>query len=206
MKVTLDTVSKRFQNHWIFKNITTEYASNSKSAILGNNGSGKSTLLRLISGMQNPSKGTISYATSDQSPIKQDQIFRSLSYTAPGQELIEEFTLLEFLAFHASFKKMINGITPLEILDLIGLRKHAHLTLSDCSSGMKQRIKLAQAIFTDTPLLLLDEPCTNLDQQGIEQYRSWMEHYTLNRTVIIASNDVREYFFCTQQLSIQDYK
>lgn len=206
MKVTLDAVSKRFQNHWIFKNISTEYAPNSKSAILGNNGSGKSTLLRIISGMQNPSKGKISYLSSNQTPLKQDQIFSYLSYTAPGQELIEEFTLLEFLAFHGSFKKMINDITPIEILKLIGLEKHANLTLNDCSSGMKQRIKLAQAIFAETPLLLLDEPCTNLDQLGIEQYRSWMESYTQNRTVIIASNDVREYFFCTQQLSIQDYK
>jgi ABC-type multidrug transport system ATPase subunit len=71
---------------------------------------------------------------------------------------------------------------------------------------MKQRVKLAQAIFADSPVLLLDEPCTNLDQQGVAQYREWMEQYAANRMVIVASNDPREYFFCKEQIVLEDYK
>ena len=71
---------------------------------------------------------------------------------------------------------------------------------------MKQRVKLAQAIFADTPILLLDEPCTNLDQAGVEQYRGWMEQYSKNRLVIVASNDEREYFFCKEVIDVERYK
>ncbi len=71
---------------------------------------------------------------------------------------------------------------------------------------MKQRVKLAQAIFSDTELLFLDEPCTNLDQKGVEQYKQWIEDYGKNRLVIIASNDIREYYFCNHQIVIEDYK
>ena len=71
---------------------------------------------------------------------------------------------------------------------------------------MKQRVKLAQALFSNTPVVLLDEPCTNLDDDGVQQYRNWIEQYTKDRLVIVASNDVREYYFCTEQYKVQDYK
>ena len=71
---------------------------------------------------------------------------------------------------------------------------------------MKQRVKLAQAIFSDTPVLLLDEPCTNLDQQGVDQYTSWIDQYTKDRLVIVASNDVREYYFCKDNIALENYK
>ena len=71
---------------------------------------------------------------------------------------------------------------------------------------MKQRVKLAQAIFTDSKILLLDEPCSNLDQAGVEQYRDWMDRFSNERLVIVASNDVREYYFCREQIVLEDYK
>jgi ABC-type multidrug transport system ATPase subunit len=92
------------------------------------------------------------------------------------------------------------------IIKKTGLEGAANKPVGDYSSGMKQRVKLAQAIFSDTPALLLDEPCTNLDHQGVEQYRDWMEEYSKNRLVIVASNDPREYFFCREVVEIERYK
>ncbi len=71
---------------------------------------------------------------------------------------------------------------------------------------MKQRIKLAQAVFSNAPVLLLDEPCTNFDEAGYEIYYNLIEHYCKNRLVIISSNNEKEYNFCNKHLYLPDYK
>lgn len=205
MKISLEHVSKRFQQHWIFKDINYTFSGPGAYALLGANGSGKSTLLRLVAGIQNTSRGKLLYEYNG-SVLQQKELFRYLSFSAPGMELVEELTLKEFFNFHFAFKKPLPGLTTGSIISLIGLEAAAGKPIADYSSGMKQRVKLAQAIFSDTPLLLLDEPCTNLDQAGVEQYAAWMEQYSKNRLVIVASNDVREYYFCPQHITIEDYK
>ncbi|MCD6063014.1 MAG: transporter ATP-binding protein [Flavipsychrobacter sp.] len=205
MKISLDQISKRFQRHWIFKEISYEFSTPGAYAILGPNGSGKSTLLRIVAGMQAPSKGKLHHVMNGNA-LEQNQLFAHVSFCAPGMDIVEELTLREFLDFHFSFKKPLNGLTVKEIIHITGLQQSAEKPIGDYSSGMKQRVKLAQAVFSDTPLLLLDEPCSNLDQQGVEQYRSWIETYAQNRLVIVASNDLREYDFCKERIRIEDYK
>lgn len=205
MKISLEHVSKRFQQHWIFKDINYTFSGPGAYALLGANGSGKSTLMRLIAGIQNTSRGKLLYEYNG-CTLQQKDIFRYLSFSAPGMELIEELTLKEFLDFHFAFKKPLSGLRTADIIDIIGLKAAAGKQIADYSSGMKQRVKLAQAIFSNTPLLLLDEPCTNLDQAGVEQYTGWIDEYTKDRLVIVASNDVREYYFCREHIAVEDYK
>ena len=205
MKITLEHVSKRFQRYWIFKDVNYTFAAPGAYALLGPNGSGKSTLLRIIAGMQAPSLGKVFVHNADNSIIVATDIFSKISFCAPGQELVEELTLREFFDFHFSFKPLLPDITIDKIIELTGLAHAAGKPIGDYSSGMKQRVKLAQAIFADTPILLLDEPCTNLDLQGIEQYKEWIARYSEGRMVIVASNDAREYFFCKEQIVIEDY-
>ena len=204
MKITLEHTSKRFQRYWIFKDINYSFTAPGAYALLGPNGCGKSTLLRIISGMQAPSLGKVIVSDSDTIPA--NEIFSKISFSAPGMEIVEELTLREFLDFHFSFKRPLPGLTIDKIIELCGLKNAVSKPIGDYSSGMKQRVKLAQAIFADTPVLLLDEPCTNLDQQGVEQYRDWIEQYGNNRLIIVASNDPREYFFCKEHIVIEDYK
>jgi ABC-type multidrug transport system ATPase subunit len=206
MKITLQQVSKRFQKHWIFKNIDYSFSAPGAYALLGPNGCGKSTLLRAIAGMQAPSRGKVAFFDGRDAAIAADKLYSYISFCAPGQELVEELTMHEFLDFHFSFKKPIAGLTIDSIIQLTGLQNVAGKPIGDYSSGMKQRVKLAQAIFSDTPVLLLDEPCTNLDQNGMDQYTGWIEQYGKGRLVIVASNDAREYFFCKEQLVLEDYK
>lgn len=199
MKICLNNISKRYQQNWIFKDLTLEIQDGSSLAILGNNGSGKSSLLRIIASMQSATKGTITY-THQQEQIEPTAIYNMLSYAAVGMQLIEEFTLSELLTFHFSFKKSINQLRVEEIISILDMKNVQSKLVGDFSSGMKQRVKLAQAIFTDAPLLLLDEPCSNLDKHGIAQYQEWIATYQNNRTIIVASNDVNEYSFCKQQI------
>ncbi len=205
MKISLEHAGKRFLRHWIFKDISYTFSAPGSYALLGANGSGKSTLVRLIAAMQTPSSGKLSYVYNDV-PVAPEQIFSLISYCAPGMELVEELTLREFLNFHYAFKQIQPGITTDDIIARTGLIQDAEKPIGEYSSGMKQRVKLAQAIFTDTPVLLLDEPCTNLDETGVHQYQSWIEQFTKNRLVIVASNDVREYAFCREQIHIERYK
>lgn len=205
MTISLEHISKKFQRHWIFKDINFTFSSPGKYALLGANGSGKSTLLRIIAGMQTPTVGKLTYAV-DGHKIPQDQVYNLVSFAAPGQDIVEEFTLKEFLSFHFTFKKIQPGLTVDDIISLTGLENDANKPIEDYSSGMRQRVKLAQAIFTDTPFLFLDEPCSNLDQKGVEQYTEWIEKYTAGKMVVVASNDVREYFFCKEHIKVEEYK
>ncbi|MBL7713768.1 MAG: ATP-binding cassette domain-containing protein, partial [Chitinophagaceae bacterium] len=118
--------------------------------------------------------------------------------------LIEEMTLAEMLQFHFSFKPLLPGLSVAQVIELTGLQAAAGRQIGDFSSGMKQRVKLAQAIFSDTPVLLLDEPCTNLDQQGVQQYTEWMTQYSRERLVIVASNELREYQFCRHKIHMTE--
>jgi ABC-type multidrug transport system ATPase subunit len=133
-------------------------------------------------------------------------IFRQISISAPYLELVEELTAVEFLSFHARFKPLINGQDIKSILNSTGLETAIDKQIRYFSSGMKQRLKLAQAIFSDTPVVLLDEPCTNLDEAGIELYHHLIKNYCHNRLVIVSSNDKIEYNFCNENVLVSDYK
>lgn len=204
MKICLESAGKRYLKHWVFRNMNYVFEHPGHYALLGNNGSGKSTLLRIIAGMQSPSTGKIQYS-KDGINIPLNKAFTHLSFSAPGMDLPEELTLTEFLEFHFTFKKPLPGLTIQSIIELTGLTKAANKPLGDYSSGMRQRAKLAQAVFSDTSVLLLDEPATNLDEAGVQQYLHWMKQYATNRLVIIASNDEREYSFCKERIVVADY-
>ena len=205
MKISVEQVSKRFIQHSIFKDVSLIFETPQSYALLGANGSGKSTLLRIIAGMQSPTKGIVQYSI-DGVTIAQENTFEHISFCAPGMELVEEMTLTEMLEFHFQFKKAQQNLSVQQIIEIIGLKASKDKFISNFSSGMKQRVKLAQAIFCDTPVLMLDEPCTNLDQVGVEQYRSWVKEYSQNKLLIIASNEEREYDFCEHQIKMDDFK
>lgn len=205
MKIWLDQLGKRYQRHWVFRNISQEFAAGSRTAILGKNGSGKSTLLRIIAGMQTASEGSVKHYLNA-AELPPTEAFSHISFCAPGMDLPEELTLQEFFEFHFSFKKLLQGCSISSILEETGLGRAAHKPIADFSSGMKQRVKLAQAIFSDTPLLLLDEPCTNLDENGVQQYLDWIARFGAGKTIVVASNEAREYSFCNAQLAMDDFR
>lgn len=206
MKISLTKAGKRYNRDWIFRNLSYEFNAGHAYAITGPNGSGKSTLLQSVGGALVLSEGKTSYYQQENARIEPDNIYQHLSIAAPYLELIEEMTVTEFLQFHSSFKPFLPGLTAAEIIALVGLQKAAHKQIRYYSSGMKQRVKLAQAIFSDVQIILLDEPCTNLDAEGIALYQQLIDQYRRERIVIVSSNDPAEYGFCKQQLNILDYK
>ena len=204
MTITLNDAGKRFNRDWIFRHLNYEFNTGHSYAITGPNGSGKSTLLQSVAGAIGISEGRIDYTTTG--PIPPENAYRHLSLAAPYLQVIEEMTVTEFLHFHAAFKPLLPGYPAKEIIRRVGLETAAHKQIRYYSSGMKQRVRLAQALFSDTSVVLLDEPCTNLDADGIELYRGLIREITGGRLVIISSNDFQEYEFCEERINIMGYK
>ncbi|MEO8885591.1 MAG: ABC transporter ATP-binding protein [Mucilaginibacter sp.] len=205
MKINLQNIGRRFNRDWIFKGVDYTFTQGESYAILGPNGSGKSTLLQVLNGSLTPSSGDINFFLGD-SLIDIEQVFNHLSLAAPYLELIEEFTLTEIIDFHFKFKKYLPGLDNASVIDLLGMQSSKNKMIRYFSSGMKQRLKLALAFCSDTPMLMLDEPTSNLDTQGVEWYLSLVQQYAQNRLTIICSNQQHEYDFCRHQLNIAEYK
>lgn len=205
MTISLSDAGKRFNREWIFRHFTYNFEAGNSYAIIGPNGSGKSTLLQVLSGSMMANEGNIQYSTGN-IQLSSDNIYEQVSLCAPYLELVEEMTLTEFLDFHKGFKPFLKGITTAGIIATLGLEKAANKQIRYYSSGMKQRVKLAQCIFSDTMILLLDEPCTNLDTEGIALYQQLINDYGKNRLIAVSSNDEVEYRFCKNHISILDYK
>jgi len=201
MHISLKNTGKRYNREWIFRHLDYEFVPGGSYAITGNNGSGKSTLLQVIAGSTIHSEGTLSY---DVNGISVEEPYKNLAIAAPYLELVEEMTATEFLQFHHAFKPLF--LSTGEILSTVGLGAASNKQVRYFSSGMKQRLKLAQAFFSQANLLLLDEPLTNLDADGISLYHELINRYTSGRTVIVSSNDKTEYEFCNEIIPISRYK
>jgi ABC-type multidrug transport system ATPase subunit len=225
MMISLSDAGKRYNRDWIFRHFNYTFHTGNSYAIVGPNGSGKSTLLQAIGGAIGLSEGKI--VVSQESLVDSremagskrhaaggnqrtdsdtENLYQQLAIVAPYLEVIEEMTVTEFLQFHQTFKPLLPGLTITEIIKVIGLEKAAGKQIRFYSSGMKQRVKLAQAIFSDAPLLLLDEPCTNLDSTGIALYQELINTYCSNRMVVVSSNDEAEFGFCRQKINMLECK
>ena len=205
MKINLEHIGRRFNREWIFRDVNYVFETGTSYAILGANGAGKSTILQLISGSLSSSEGVISYS-KEGALLNPELVFKHLSMAAPYLELIEEFTLNELIDLHFQFKKYRSGLDRLQLIELMGLKRSEFKAIKHFSSGMKQRVKLALAFCSDTEMILLDEPASNLDQQGLEWYLSLVKEFSADRMLIICSNQIQEYSFCKNQLNIADYK
>ncbi|MEO7767283.1 MAG: ATP-binding cassette domain-containing protein [Ferruginibacter sp.] len=203
MQITLKNTGKRYNREWIFRHLDHDFLPGKKYAITGSNGSGKSTLLQVIAGALTHNEGTVRMKLSGKI-LEEENCYQHLSIAAPYLELIEEMTANEFLSFHNHFKPLDSSIE--KILTVVNLENSANKQIRYYSSGMKQRLKLAQAFFCNTPVLLLDEPTTNLDMSGIALYHRLIAEHTQNKLVIVSSNDQQEYKFCEAVLEIGKYK
>ena len=205
MEMQLENAGKRFNFEWIFKDLTFTFSQGQSYALLGPNGSGKSTLLQCLSGSRLLNAGTYTMKSGN-ALVGAEFFYRHVSIAAPYLELIEEFTLEELVKFHARVKPFIQSMTVDFAADLAKLSNAKDKPIKLFSSGMKQRVKLLLAVLSDVDIVLLDEPATNLDTQGLQWYKTLVTAYCQNRTVVIASNDPQEYDFCSHSISVMDYK
>lgn len=206
MTISLFDAGKRFNYDWIFRNLHYQFSTGHRYAIVGPNGSGKSTLLQTLAGYAWLSEGKLIATDRTGAAIPDEQIFKYMALTAPYLEVVEEMTLYEFLHFQSKFHPFLPGYTIQSIVEQIGLSAALNKQIRYFSSGMKQRVKLAQALFSAKPVILLDEPCNNLDADGIALYHRLLEETVAEKILVICSNDEQEIRSCTERIDIRNYK
>jgi len=206
--LTAHDLGRRYGRQWIFRHLSYAFAPGSATAVLGPNGAGKSTLLSILAGQLLPTEGQMHYALGGRAlPVA--EVPRQLAYCAPYLELPEEFTLLELLAFHTRLQPLRVGVSVADLVDIMYLHKARHQAVRTFSSGMKQRLKLGLALYAATPLLLLDEPTTNLDATGAAWYQAQVaaaRQADAGRVVVVSSNVPAEYAFCEAAVRITDFQ
>lgn len=204
ININLQNIGKQYNTDWIFSGISIDISPDKSTAILGSNGSGKSTLLQIILSAITPTVGAINYHKNDVK-INPEDAFKLMSISAPYIELIEEFTLKEMIVFHNKLKPLL--LPSDDIIQVCKLEKSTNKLIRNFSSGMKQRVKLALSILSQSPVLLLDEPTSNLDLSGIDWYIEMVNKYRSTRTIVVSSNSIEhEYSFCNQVINLENYK
>ncbi len=206
MDFTLDGIGKRYDSHWIIRHLDFTFLPDKIYGVAGANGSGKSTLLRMLSTMVTPTEGKLLWKSQGGEAVELDDIPTQLSYAAPYITPPLEFTLQEMVDYHASFRPLRDDMSSAALLDTCLLADHRGKRLRQLSSGMLQRFLLGLALYTDSRLVLLDEPTSNLDTR----YRAWfyehLESSPPSRITVLASNDDADLAQCSEILSMSSYQ
>lgn len=205
MEIVAEQIGKKYRKEWIFRRIDLTLKAGSSYTFVGPNGSGKSTLLQLLAGSLPATEGTLTYSLNGQK-LDPDNWFRQVSVAAPYLELVEELTLDELLTFHQTFKPFKNGLTLGLIADRLLLSHARHKEIKYFSSGMKQRVKLGLAFFSQSPVVILDEPTANLDRQGALWYHDEVRQLDPSQLLLIGSNQPEEYDFCKNIIDVTTWK
>lgn len=203
ISIHLESISKKFHQFYLFQNINLDIYFKDKLVITGNNGSGKSTLLKIIIGLISPTSGQVIYKTGEKILDKKN-IYQNISAATPYMSLPEDFSITELIKHLYIYRNYY--VNPQELLNLLDLDKHLHKPIKQFSSGMKQKTKLLLAIADTAPVLLLDEPLSNLDAHAVQWYKNMINKFTPDKTVIVFSNaQHQEYFFCDKNLSLSSF-
>ncbi|MFD2935631.1 ABC transporter ATP-binding protein [Spirosoma flavum] len=205
LTISAEGIGKKYRREWIFRRVNLTLNAGTSYTFVGPNGSGKSTLLQLLTGSLPTTEGNLIFSLNNKL-IDPDNWFRQVSIAAPYLELVEELTLDELLIFHQTFKPFRANLTPEAIADRLLLTHARHKEIKYFSSGMKQRVKLGLAFFSNSPVVILDEPTANLDRQGAAWYHEQVRQLGPDQLLLIGSNQPDEYDFCPNVLDVMQWK
>jgi ABC-type multidrug transport system ATPase subunit len=200
MEILATNLSKKFRQEFVIRDFSHQFKAGNSYAITGPNGSGKSTLLQLIAQFTLPNSGKI-----EVTGIDPELVYTQITYAAPYVELIEEYTLTEHLAILVKNNYLPSSIDINTLEEFIDLQPGRFKLIKNYSSGMRQKIKLGFALLSERPVLLLDEPTTNFDEQAKQWFFNRLNDQR-DKLIIIASNELREIEFCSEKIAIVEFK
>jgi ABC-type multidrug transport system ATPase subunit len=196
LHIQINNIGKRYQNQWLFRNINLELKLGDSLSVTGQNGSGKSTFMQVVYGLVQASEGEV--LINGTSNYKPHEVF---ALSAPYLELPMEFSILEIHDLYLRTQKMNAGLD--EFLSFSDFNKsQVNRAVKLFSSGMQQRLKTALCLSSNSPILLLDEPLTNMDAKGEDWYKNCLNDIQ-DKIVIIAGNNPIEYAFTNSNLQIK---
>jgi heme exporter protein A len=204
VRIVFADLGKRYDQRVVFRAVSGEAAPGEVLVLTGPNGSGKSTLVQILCGLARPTRGSVTYFDREGREIVRERWRSLIGVVAPAMAVYEELTGLENLRFFAK----VRGVSAaegrcLECLEMVGLDPQRTTTVRGFSTGMQQRLKIAQGLLHDPPVLFLDEPGSNLDPAG----QDWLEGVVgaaaaRGKTVVLATNDRQEMGWGTRRVAL----
>ena len=199
-------ITKTFGRRLIFEQISFSYEGKGVFGISGPNGSGKSTLVKIISGLLSPSKGKIIHKNQEKEIIP-ERLHNHIGFVSPYLVLYEEFSAWENLNYFARIRGVQFEKERVEkLLDHFLLLNRKDDMVKTYSSGMKQRMKFIFALMHNPDLLILDEPTSNLDEEGKNSVYNIVREEGKKNIVIIASNEKTDLNLCGDVIHLVEYK
>ncbi len=196
LKIEAINIKKSFGSRKIFSNINFSLNSKNILGITGKNGSGKSTLVKIIAGIITASSGELRYILSDK-VLDYSEINKYYGFVSPYLQLYDEFSAFENIALISKIRNIyVDEKKIQQLLERVGLIDRKDDYVREFSSGMKQRLKYVAALYHNPSLLILDEPRSNLDSEGISIIYEIINEHKLNGSVIIATNDLEDIQIC----------
>lgn len=182
-------LKKVFNRRTIFSGVSFTVSSGETLLITGRNGSGKSTLVKILSGVLTPSAGSVEL----EGTLAVREIQGMIGLVSPYLQMFEEFSARENLAIAAGLRGLtFDGAVADALLSRVALYPRRHDPVRTYSSGMKQRVKYAFALLHRPVILILDEPMSNLDEDGIAIVRTIMEEHRVGGALVVATNDMSD--------------
>jgi heme exporter protein A len=203
----VDNVGQRFGRLLLFRRMSFELEGGASLAVTGANGSGKSTLLRILAGVLAPKAGTVTLSV-DGATVPAEHHPLHVGLVAPYLNVYDDLTARENLEFLGRTRVLPQAGARIDaVLDRVGLAGRGDDLVSTYSSGMKQRVKYAAALLAEPPLLLLDEPSTNLDTVGVDMVERVMAtQQERGRLLVVATNRADEAAAHDRQIRIEDHR
>jgi heme ABC exporter ATP-binding subunit CcmA len=184
-------VRKTFEFKPVLRGVSLSVPAGATVALLGPNGAGKTTLLRILATLARPSAGEV---TIDGLDLRRDaqNIRRRIGYLGHQPMLYEELTAEENLDFFARMYGVQHRQERVSaLIERVGLRQKAKDRVRDLSRGQTQRLALARALLHEPSLLLLDEPDSGLDEQGVSLLEEILrERATAGQPAIFTTHDL----------------
>jgi heme exporter protein A len=199
-------LNKSFGRRLIFNDLQFRFDKSGVYGISGPNGSGKSTLVKIIAGILGASKGKIVHKMNDQE-IAEEHLHDHIGFVSPYLVLYEEFSTYENLKLFAEIRGVkFNKERVDYLLNKFLLYKRKDDLLKTYSSGMKQRVKFIFALMHSPQLIILDEPTSNLDDEGKNSVYELVREEGQKNIVLIASNEKSDLELCNDIVYLEKYK
>jgi heme exporter protein A len=194
-----DGLQKVFNRRKIFSGIEFSVKESDALSITGRNGSGKSTLMKIIAGVLAPTSGALTLRLGEGEITPADR-HRHIGFVSPYLQLYDEFSGVENLELFCEVRGISADIHGL--LQRVNLQARKNDLLRTYSSGMRQRLKYAFALIHRPAVLLLDEPTSNLDNEGKATVHAIVQEQRQHGIVIIATNDEEDRALCNHEVHL----
>lgn len=189
----IENLTKQYKNKIALDNLTVEFPKG-VTGLLGPNGAGKSTLMRILSTVDTPSKGSVTFNGNDITKHPND-LRRVLGYLPQDFGVYPNMSAPEFLEYMAAMKGLSMKSAKVrinELLDILNLTSAGKRHLGGFSGGMKQRVGIAQALLNDPKILIVDEPTVGLDPDERIRFRNLLASLAADRTIILSTHIVSD--------------